>query len=380
LLKVYELWRAGEAAYGEGQHRAAVELYRQASALADASDDVPAWYRGIMRRSFADELTTLERLREALAVLSGMPKTTEGGFRACCVYGSMTDQIEVALRLPVRLPAIERACGQADAYFRAAGETDWQSRLLYYRAELLRERGLHREALVAAQEGAARASEGCPKLFPSTHMWGLFRIRLAQGDPVDARRYMNLWVEKYDTEEKRNPVRGSYLYVMVSRLARAEGNVDEAFEWSRTGAQTLAGADWGDARFLLGCEQVRACLLAGRHALAASALARLAAARRSESGHRRYAFALLLGDYHLACARAAAGLPTLDDEFGTSGEPARDVGRSMESETARARRAYGEALKVGAWIDERLECSIRTEEVRRRLARLSHATRVAAAA
>jgi tetratricopeptide (TPR) repeat protein len=378
--KVYELWGAGEAAFGEGQHRAAAELYRQASALADASEDVPAWYRGVMRRSYADELTTLERLREALAVLSEMPKTTEGGFRACCVYGSMTDQVEIAVKLPVRLAAIERACEQADAYFRAAGERDWQSRLLYYRAELLYGRGLYGQALAAAQEGAAHATEGCPKLFPSTHMWGLFKIRQALGDHSDAKRYMKRWVEKYDREEKRSPVRRAYEYVMLSRLARAEGRVSEAVEWSRAGAQTLAGADWGEARFLLGCEQVRACLLAGRHALAGTHLARLAHARRSESGHRRYAFALLVGDYHLARARAAAGLPALDDEFGTTGGPSCEVGKSIESETARARRAFGAALKVGAWIDGRLDCSIRAEEVGRRLTRLSQVTGVAAAA
>lgn len=378
--KVYELWGAGESAYREGQHRAAAELYRQATALADASDDVPVWFRGVMRRSFADELTTLERLREALAVLSEMPKTTEGGFRACCVYGSMTDQIEIALRLPVRLAAVERACEQADAYFRSAGERDWQSRLLYFRAELYYQRGLYGQALAAALEGAAHATEGCPRLWPSTHMWGLFRIRLATGDIADARRYLDKWVEKYDGEDKRGPARGAYQYVMLSRLARAEGKADEAVECSRTGAQTLAAADWGEARFLLGCEQARAYLLAGRHALAGSLLARLAHARHSEGGHRRYAFALLLGDYHLARARAAAGLPTVDEEFGTGGEPAFGAGKSIESETARARRAYGEALKVGAWMDGRLECSIRTEEVNRRLARLSHVTSVAAAA
>jgi tetratricopeptide (TPR) repeat protein len=380
LLKVYELWRAGEAAYGEGQHRAAAELYRQAAELADASDDVPVWYRGVMRRSFADELTSLERLREALAALSVMPKTTEGGFRACCVYGSMTDQIEIGLRLPVGLAAIERAYEQADAYFRSAGERDWQSRLLYYRAELLYRRGLYGQALGAAQEGAARASEGCPKLYPSTHMWGLFRIKLALGDLAGARAYLNRWSEKYDREDKHGAVRGAYLYVMAARLARAEGDAEEAFEWSRTGAEALAAADWGEARFLLGCEQVRACLLAGQHALAGTHLARLAHARRSESGHRRYAFALLVADYHLARARAAAGLPALDEEFGTAGEPARESGRPAGREAARARRAYGEALKVGAWVDGRLDCSVRTEEVGRRLARLSHATRVSAAA
>lgn len=380
LLKVYELWRAGEAAFVEGQHRAAAELYRRATALADASEDVPAWYRGVMRRSLADELTGLERLREALSVLSEMPKTAEGGFRACCVYGAMTDQIDIALRLPVRLAAVESACAQADAYFRSAGERDWQSRLLYFRAELLYLRGLYREALAAAQEGAAHAAEGCPKLWPSTHMWGLFRIQMAKGDLAEAKRYSGRWVEKYDGEEKRGPARGAYRYVMASRLARAEGDAAEAVEWSRAGAQTLAAGDWGEARFLLGCEQVRACLLSGQHALAATHLAPLAHARRSESGHRRYAFALLLGDYHLARARAAAGLPALDEEFGTSGETPREFVGSTGSEAARARRAYAEALKVGVWIDERLDCSVRTDEVGRRLARLSGVARVSAAA
>jgi hypothetical protein len=53
---------------------------------------------------------------------------------------------------------------------------------------------------------------------------------------------------------------------------------------------------------------------------------------------------------------------------------------SIEPEVARARRAYGAALKIGAWIDERLDCSVRTEEVGRRLARLSQAAHDAAAA
>jgi tetratricopeptide (TPR) repeat protein len=370
--RVYELWEAGESAYGAGQHRAAAEFYRQATAVVESSDAVPAWYKGVMRRSHADELTTLERLREALAVLSALPKTAEDGFRACCIYGGMTDQIEIAQRLPVKLSVIENAYTQAEDYFRSAGEASWRGRLHYYRSELLYERGLYARALAAAQEGAAHLREDCPKLYPSTHMWGLFKISLASGDLEGAKRYLDRWVEKYGREEKRNSVRGSYEYLMRSRLARAEGRAVEAVEWSRAGALSLASGDWGDARFALACEQVRAYLFAGQHALAGGLLARLAPMRRSESSHRRYALALLLGDYHLARARAAAGLPQIDDEFGTPGEPVggAEAARSVGTEAARARRAYGAALKVGAWIDERLECSWRTEEVERRLARL----------
>jgi tetratricopeptide (TPR) repeat protein len=379
LLEVYRLWNAGEAAYGVGLHRLASDYYRQAAELSQSLEGDVAWYKGVMVRSFADELTTLERLREALAVLSAVPKAAEEGFRACCVYGSMTDHIEIALRLPVGLGRIERACRQAEDYFRAAGETTWRSRVLYYRAELLYERGLYRGALAAAQEGASLASEGCPRLFPSSHMYGLFRISVALGDLAEARRYLDRWVEEYGKESKHNSVRGAYEHVMRSRLARARGDAEEAVDSSCEGARWLQSADWGDARFDITCEQVRAYLLAGRHEHAAGLLARLAPMRRSESGHRRYALALLRGDYHLARARAAAGLPTLDDEFGTSGVRVRrgPGARPVGSAVARARRAYEAAHGVGAWIDGLLECSVRTEEVARRLARLSDVSRVA---
>lgn len=382
VLKMYELWQAGEAAYGAGQHRAAAELYRQATELAECLDGETAWFKGVMRRSFADELVTLERLSEALAVLSSMPKTAEGGFLACCVYGSMTDQIEIAQRLPVRLAVVERAYAQAEDYFRSAGEANWRGRLLYYRAELLFERGLYSKARGAAQEGAALRRKDCPKLYPSSYMSLLFDICLATGDVEGAKRYRDRWLKEYEGEEKHSPVRGSDEYRMCSRLARAEGNAQEAVDWARAGAQTLAAADWGDARFELTCEQVRAYILDGQHALAANLLARLAHARRSESARRRYTFALLRGDYYLARARAAAGLPQLDDEFGTSGAGADffEASRPVEAYAARALRAYGVALKVGAWVDERLECSIRTEEVNRRLARLRNVSRAAAAA
>ena len=382
LMTIYRLWQAGESAYGAGQHRAAAELYRQATALAETLEGETAWFKGLMRRALADELTTMERLREALAVLSTIPKTAEEGFRACCVYGSMTDHIEIAQRLPVSLFVIESAYRQAEDYFRSAGEPNWRGRLLYYRSELLFARGLYAEALAAAQEGAANLRQDCPKLYPSTHMWGLFRISLAAGDLKGAKRYLERWVEQYDKEDKHQPVRGAYEYLMRSQLARAEGRPSEAVEWARAGAQMVAGADWGDARFDLTCEQARAYILAGQHALAGGLLASLAPMRRSESGHRRYAHALLRGDYYLARARAAARLPQMDDEFGTCGARAGEVAAPLHvaPKYARARRAYGAALKFGAWIDERLECSVRTEEVKRRLARLASASRVASAA
>jgi tetratricopeptide (TPR) repeat protein len=357
LMKVYELWQAGDAAYREGRHRASAELYRQAMELADEDEDVPRWFRGVMRRAFADELVSADHLREALAVLAVIPKESVEGYEACCIYGNMTDHIEIAQRLPTSLRSIERAYARAEDYFRAAGERDWAGRLLYYKSELLAARGLYREALDVAREGFSFKRESCPKLFPVTHARGLFEISLALGDLEEARRYLARWGQLYEREEKKSVALGAAEHLMRSQLARAEGDAHAAVEHARQGTRKADLLDWVEIRYELNVELVRACLAAGRLVLARATLARLAPLRRAENGHWRYAYRLLRGDYHLAAARG--------NEAATA-----------RAALKKARRAYGEALKVGVWIDTQLECFVRGPEVEDRLARLAEVERV----
>jgi len=390
LRRLNALWDAGEAAYREGRHRAAAELYRQATEVAESDEDVPRWFRGVMRRAYADELVTAERLREALAALAPMPKESAEGYEACCVYGNMTDHIEIAQRLPTSLRSIERAHARAEDYFRAAGERDWAGRLLYYKSELLAARGLYREALDAAREGFTMIRQGCPKLFPVTHACGLFRISLALGDAAGARRYLERWAQLYERDDKKSLCKEADEYLMRSRLARAEGQTAEALDHARRGLRRGDLIDWGETRYELNLEFVRAGLAAGRVVLARVTLGRLGALRRSENGHRRYEFRLLLGDYHLAAAREAAGLAPVDDELvglfpalAVHTGPGPAAGRPAAPAAARAalgkaRRAYLRALKVGAWIDSQLECTVRGDEVEGRLARAAEVERAAA--
>jgi|GEM_PF-3086616 len=383
LLKLYGYWTAGDDAYRQGRHLAAAELYRKAMEIADSfeeSDDAPLWFRGVMRRAFADELVTTERLREALAVLAVLPKGPAEGYEACCIYGSMTDHIEIAQRLPVSLRAIERAYARAEEYLRSAGERDWAGRLLHYKSELLYDRGLYREARDAAREGLTMTRKSCPKIFPVTHAFGLFRISLALGDLAEAGRCLDRWAALYEADDKKSVDKAADEYLMRSMLARASGEAEAALDHARRGAARIDLIDWGETRYAMNVELVRACLASGRLAPARVVLGGLRSLRRSENGHWRYAFALLRGDYYLAVAREEAGLGAADEEFAAQrpGEYARPRARpggagmaAARAALGRARRAYGRAREVGVWIDSQLECSVRREEVGGRLARLA---------
>jgi hypothetical protein len=81
----------------------------------------------------------------------------------------------------------------------------------------------------------------------------------------------------------------------------------------------------------------------------------------------------LRGDYHLACARKAAGMPPRDDEYATEFTPPARLSNSQAVSRSlnRARRAYEAALKAGSWIDEQLQCAARQEETAQRFHRIA---------
>jgi hypothetical protein len=372
--KVLDLYDAAEAAYGNGQHEQSAELYRQALVIAESSDEVPVFLRGMLRRAYADELVALERLREALAALAPMSqKDKQEDCRACCIFGNLTDHIEIAQKLPVSLKTIERAYAQAEDYYPGAGDKSWQSRILHYKGQLHLARGRYAEALTTAQEGWAVWQKECPKMYGTSHLHGLFRISLAARDSVLAHSYLRRWEEYDRREDKSYKIREMVRCQMESELARLEGRTAEALDWARRAAQGAELIDWGTIRYAVCNASVRAFLLAGEDARARDILARLSRMRRAESAHDRYSFQLLRADYHLARARRAAGLAPADDELATEfpAPGALTNPRAPLFELARARAAYDAALRVGRWIDEQLECHARRQEINARLARVA---------
>jgi hypothetical protein len=101
-------------------------------------------------------------------------------------------------------------------------------------------------------------------------------------------------------------------------------------------------------------------------------LTRLFGMRHTENGHIRYAAHLLLGDYHLAVAREAAGCTPVDDtlpKVKLQGRSGRAVRTAVDRSLTHARRAYRAALQVGIMIDEQLECKWRQEMITSRMER-----------
>jgi hypothetical protein len=203
-------------------------------------------------------------------------------------------------------------------------------------------------------------------------------------------------VQLYEREEKKSLGLGVWEHLMRSQLARASGETAEAIDHARRGVRKADLIDWGETRYALNVELIRVALAAGRTVLARVTLGRLGALRHSQNGHWRYEFWLLLGDYHLAAARAALNLSPVDDEFdgrfplNRASRVTRPPGwRAAGSEAARvavrtalrkACRAYRAALKVGAWIDAQLECAWRTAQIEGRLARAAEIERAASPA
>ncbi|HEY0079844.1 MAG TPA: hypothetical protein VGB73_14630 [Pyrinomonadaceae bacterium] len=372
-IEVLDLYNAAEAAYGNGQLQHAQELYRKALGIAEAHDEVPAWLKPVLRRAAADALVGADRLREALSLLAPLSDADGAEIKSCCVYGNLTDHIEIGQELPVSLPTIERAYTEAESYLRSAGFTSWKSRILFYKAELQLARGMTHDALSTAQEAWSVWEKDCPKLWGTTHLEQLFQISLALRDAAQAARYLRLWEEQEPREEKNYRIRESAHAQMKSKLARMERRLDEAVDYARRAVQSVELSDWGGTRYAAAQTCVRAFLVAGEHERARDLLARLSVMRRSESGHDRYAVQLLRGDYHLARARVAAHLPQADDEFDTDftlPERTGHFGDAPRHELKKARTAYGAALAVGEWIDAQLQCQRRRREIAARLARV----------
>ncbi len=369
--KIHSLYVAGKTARENGQYRQAAALYEEAYGLAERASDelIGGRYVAIFRRNAAHSFKATSRLREALAVLTPLKRNSK--VPSCCVYGNMTDHFRIALDLPVRLQTIERNYAEAESFYRASGGSSWKSRILNMKAELLLARGMLDEALRAALEGWTLRDDDCPNHYATTHISTLVRIHLARGEAYKARAHLNNW-SKHD-ESNQTMVRVEY-HTLSSSVSRLDGSLDAAVDSARQAVQFAEIADWGEERYAAHAALARAFIVAGEHHRAREVLARLAPLRRSESGHERYAFQLLRGDFHLARARAAAHLSQRDDEFDIShtpdvtpwtGQPARP-----DRELQQARAAYLAAQEVGNWVDEQLECSSRAAEVSERLRRL----------
>jgi len=350
---------AGWEAYKDIQWLRAAEICGKALEIAESINDT----RKIVKYRFCRGVSLFEagKLRQALAVLIPTLKEGNTGGDAADFYQTLTTYIDIAQSLPVNLGAIEKAYQQTENFLRDSGNLDWRHGLLLLQAKLYQCRGMYPEALAAAQESWAIWQHENPRYTADRHLNSLVEISLLLRDAEQAQMYLWEWEMDEDDDIPKSRERG--LCSRRSNLARLEGRFTEAVDWARRAM--LVDNSASDT-------VVRAFLCTGDNHRARDELISLLAHRHAESGHDRYYIRLLWGDYHLVCARQAAGMPAVDDEFGLEFPPPSAIANPAATRyaLARARRGYRVALKVGSWIDEKLQCSLRQNEISERLARV----------
>lgn len=287
-------------------------------------------------------------------------------------YNLLTIYIYAAQDLPVSLRSIEKVYVQAEGFLRDSGNTGWRHKLLHLRCLLYSAREMYSKALRAAQEGwSLRQCAGSyPAFGVDDHLNDLVDVNLRLQDGAQAWRYLEEWESQKDNEL---PKTREILYCSrQSDVARLEGRADDAIDWARRAVLSAEQTDYEEYRFLAESTLVRALLYAADAERAKERLCRILTYRHSESKHRIFDLHLLRGDYHLACARQAAGMAPVDDEYRLDFPPPTSIAdKATRCALRRARLAYSAALKVGREIDELLECSKRQEELARRFERVS---------
>jgi len=353
---------AGREAYNDTQWLRAAEIYGKALEIAESINDT----RQIVNYRFwrGTSLCQAGKLRQALAVLTPTLKDGNTGGDAADIYSTLTRYIAIAQDLPVNLGAIEKAFQQTENFLRDSGNLEWRHQLLLLQAQLYKLRGMYPEALAAAQESWAIWQHEYPCYIADVHLNRLVEISLLLRDAEQAQMYLWEWEDEHDDIPK---TRESMSCSGRSNLARLQGRFTEAVDWARR-AMLVDNSDIEETLIVM----VRAFLCTEDHHRARDELIRLLAERHAEIGHYRYDIRLLWGDYHLACARQAAGMPAVDDEFGLEFPPPSAIANPAATRyaLARARRGYRAALKVGSWIDEKLQCSLRQTTISERLARV----------
>lgn len=353
---------AGGEAYNDTQWLRAAEIVGKALGIAESINDTRKivlyrLWRGV-------SLSGASKLRQALAVLTPTLKEGTTGGDAADIYNTLITYIYIAQQLPVNLGTIEKAYQQTENFLRDSGNLEWRHNLLHLQGTLYQYRGMYPKALAAAQESWAIWQDEYPCYIADAHLNKLVEISLLLRDAEQAQMY--LWEWEIDEHDQVRKARENLSCNRQSNLARLEGRFTEAVDWARRAMLV----DNSDIETLI--VMVRAFLCTGDNQRVRDELICLLTQRHAERGHYRYGIRLLWGDYHLACARQAAGMPAVDDEFGLEFAPPSRIANPTATRyaLARARRGYNAALKFGLWIDEKLQCSLRQKEISERLVRV----------
>lgn len=370
-LSVSALFSLAYSLHSESRQGGSARAFARARALAEQGGRQDEVVR--MRFWEGTALHCAGHFTEALSTLapllaSGSITDADWGYMALGRY------LLIAVDLPLPLSKLDRALREASDQIEASRGPYRQSRLLLVRARLERSRGRRRAALGLAQESLVhRRREGLAFTFTS-HYRSIVAITNELGDHDLSRYYLEEWERVADNH-------GTYKRLMIaalwSDLLLREGSVGRAVDWVRRLPQIAPLCDDLACQYVAASAQVRCWVRTNEPWRAREPLGSLLRLRACGAGGLRYGVHLLLGDYHLAIARQAMGLPVIDPTTGAEMPVERIPGCTFSAcrSVHRARRAYRWAGGIGETLDTILECDWRRREVRARLDLVDDGTR-----
>ena len=328
-IELNRLYNEGLDHYRQEEHNLALSCWRSAFQLALELEDKA--YQVSLKRWEGHALFQMDSLMEALTCFMESETMEEDS----ADLNSLTMQIAIAVEIPLPLTRIQALLHRLWTVMEQQGLQNSRSMLLHQEAQLASFRHDFPTAIAKAQEALFSYDVNAfPRNDPIDLYVSMINIYLDTGDIVSAHKYIKL-VEGVKTEYE--VFKEQRIFTQQMRLAILEEDFSTAMDFA---VKSKLSENIIEASIVSGVpEQVYAQMVS-----------RTYRNFHNEDTSTRYPILRQAGDLHRALAKKA--------EFAS---------RERKRHTAMARRYYGYAMKVGGFIDERLQCNWHVEEIQKRL-------------
>ena len=351
--------QAGQARQA-GHYARAAHLEQQAVELAEtlglAGERTRAllWQGYSLRQAGEDDLALAALLQ---AINEPMP-TADPADR----FGALIAILHISLeRKPVRFCRALLEQGRREL---AEARQPWSAPLDFLEGELAYRQGEFAAAWHWHERAWAGRRDAHPRLTPATHLWALCRTAFRRREPAEVERLAQQLRElrPHSALERPLVLRAQWLSWRAQGVAADPAPVEQA-RALLTRAAEREPRDFG-ARI----EALRVLALAGDWDPITTDL------RQKPLHPATFETALGLGDLALGRARAALGLPAVDDDYGELAADASPVAPDSDQVTVafgEAEQGYREAARFAEEQDRRLQTRWYGDTVRGRQARLN---------
>ena len=352
--------QAGQARQA-GHYARAAHLERQAVELAEtlglAGERARAllWQGYSLRQAGEDDLA----LAALLQAINELAPTVDPADRFSALIAILHISLE---RKPVRFCQALLEQGRREL---AEARQPWSAPLDFLEGELAYRQGDFAAAWNWHERAWAGRRDAHPRLTPATHLWALCRTAFRRREPDEVERLAHHLQELRPNAALERPLvlRARWLAWRAQGVAADPTPVEQA-----RALLTRATAEREPRDFGVRIEALRVLALAGDWDTIAADL------RQKPLHPATFEAALGLGDLALGRARAALGLPAVDDDYGepfTDIAPAAPDSDRVAAALGEAEQDYREAGRFAEEQDQRLQTCWYGDTVRERLARLS---------